>query len=462
MNATDPLRHGSVMKNSASIAKPHDSATERRLSPDEAFAAARTELQALVRYAPRSMWEQDTAALPLPLQYLRRHARHFAARELAPRALDTDLAPHDRDVERQVLRSALQAGLFFNSVPHPEEGRPLPLDDYPLAWTASLKNEELAAGCGGWALMLAAHALGATPLVLCGDAATLARVMEKAKAKGRAGEPYLLAYAITEPASGSDVEETRGAAVARPGTIARPSEGGWRLTGRKLYTSGGDIADAVMVFAALEGEGLESWTCFLVERDTPGFTRVRNEVKMGQRASAATELLLEDVFVPDEHVIGELREGWALNRASLNLSRIPVAALALGIARGAVEAAIEFVACFELGGRPLLEYQEVELQVAEMIAQLSMMRSTIWEYARRPIPTQAAASLAKVSCSDAALQVCTSAMQLLSNHGVLHRERVEKAWRDVRLTQIYEGTNDINRLAIIEDLRQSLAGDGGV
>ena len=439
----------------------HESPAADRLSPQRAFADAPDAMRALVEYEPRSIWEQDTASLPTPLQHLRRHVRKFAQAEFYPRALSADLAPHNANEERTVLGRAFAAGIFSNHVPEPEgEGR-IALDQFPLAWTASIKSEELAAGCGGWALMLAAHALGSTPLVLSGDDAAVARVFAKAKAKGRGGQPYLLAYAITEPAAGSDVEETRGAATTQPGTIAGRTDGGWLLNGRKIFTSGGDLADAVMVFAALEETdlepgGIESWTCFLVERDMPGFEQVRNEDKMGQHASAATELELCDVFVPDENVIGGLRQGWALNRASLNFSRIPVAAIALGIARGAMETAIEFAGQIRLGGRPLIEYQETQLQIAQMISDTSSMRATIWQHAQRPIPTQATASIAKISCSDTALRVCETAMQLLSNHAVLHRHRIEKALRDVRLTQIYEGTNEINRLAIIEDLRESL------
>lgn len=437
--------------------------TTDALSPRQALAKAPESMRSLVQYEPRSLWEQDTAALPEALAQLRRHVRKFAEQQLAPRALSTDLHPHDADIEREVLSAAFAAGLFSNSVPTADGQQRIALDNFPLAWSASIRSEELAASCGGWALLLAAHALGSTPLLLCGDPAAIARVFARAKQKneaarqeGRAATPYLLAYAITEPAAGSDVEETSGALSARPGTIARRAEGGWLLSGRKLYTSGGDIADAVMVFAALEGEGLDSWTCFLIERGTSGFTPLRNENKMGQRASAATELELRDAFVPDENVIGGLRQGWALNRATLNFSRIPVAAIALGIARGAMEAAIDFVCQHRLGGLPLIDHQEIQLQVAQMISDTSSMRATIWELARRPIPTQAAASIAKISCSDRALAVCETAMQLLSNQGVLHRHRVEKAVRDVRLTQIYEGTNDINRLAIIEDLQESL------
>jgi len=136
-----------------------------------------------------------------------------------------------------------------------------------------------------------------------------------------------MAFAITVPSGGSDVEDTEGGARYKPLTTAKRVSGGWLLNGRKVFISDGDIAHAVTVFTAIENKGLDSWTCFLVYDGTPGFSRGRNELKMGQRASSATELIFEDCFVPDSQVVGGLEKGWMLNRLTLNYSRIPVALL---------------------------------------------------------------------------------------------------------------------------------------
>ncbi len=424
------------------------------LSPRQAFRCFPPLTSEFMTYEPRWIWEQDTAALPGPLAELRRQTRAFAEQELRPRSLEGDLRPHDRDTETAVLKRAAEAGVLFGHLPQPVGSGETALMDYPLQWAATVKVEELCAACGGWGLLLSAHALGMMPLLISGDKKVLKRFVIPANRRTQAGEPYLFAFAITEPGAGSDVEEGYGASLCKPGTIAKQAEGGWLLGGRKLFISGGDIADAVTVFAALEGEGIESWTCFLVEKGTPGFTCVRNELKMGQRASGAAELELKDVFVPDDRVIGGLRNGWALNRASLTCSRMPVAAIALGIAQGAMDTAIDFVCRFRMAGRPLIDRQEVQLRVADMIGETGAMRSMIWQRAARPVVTQANASMCKVRCSDAALRVCESAMELLGNHGVLHRNYVEKHFRDARLTQIYEGTNQINRLAVIEDFQE--------
>jgi alkylation response protein AidB-like acyl-CoA dehydrogenase len=273
----------------------------------------------------------------------------------------------------------------------------------------------------------------------------------------RAGRPHVFAYAITEPSAGSDVEEGHGAARCGPGAIARRGSGGWRITGRKCFISGGDIAESTVVFAALDGEDIASWTAFLVPSSAAGYRVVRTEHKMGMRASGAAELELEDVFVADDQVIGGLRNGWAINRATLNISRLPVAAMGVGFARAATDAAIEFACSFRLGGKPLISYQDVQLAVADMLAKTQAARAMVWTAAKRKQPLQREASAAKVFCTDTAIEVCTRAMDLLGNHAVLHRERVEKAYRDARLTQIFEGTNQINRLAMVEDIQEQLA-----
>jgi alkylation response protein AidB-like acyl-CoA dehydrogenase len=424
------------------------------LSPRQALKNFPPLTSAIIDYEPSALWEQDTASLPEPLQRLRRQTRAFAEKELRPRALHGDLYPHDEQVEAIVLRRAAEEGVISNHIPKPFGSAGTELMDHPPQLAAVVKVEELCAACGGWGLVLAAHALGTMPLVLAGDKKALKRFLRPAQERMSQGEPYIFAFAITEPSAGSDVEEGVGATQYKPRTVARRAADGWVLNGRKVYISGGDIADAVTVFAAIEDEGMDSWTCFLVEKDMAGCRVVHNELKMGQRASGATELELRDVLVPDDHVIGGLRNGWALNRATLNASRMPVAAIALGIARGAMEAAVDFVCCHQTAGRALIDYQEVQLAVAQMIMDTSAMRSMIWQYASRPVPTQANASMCKVACSDSAVRVCEQAMALLSNHGVLHGNSVEKGFRDARLTQIYEGTNEINRLLIIEDLQE--------
>jgi len=152
-----------------------------------------------------------------------------------------------------------------------------------------------------------------------------------------------------------------------------------------------------------------------------------------------------------------VRGGWALNRATLNLSRIPVAAMAVGFARAATEHATRFACTTRLGRKALVDYQDVQLALAEMHAETQAARAMVWEVARRRPTRQGEAASAKFHCTDVARRVCESAMDLMGNHSVLPDADVERVFRDVRLTQIFEGTNQINRLAWIEDEQERLS-----
>ena len=431
------------------------------LSPRSAFTRLSPIVQPLVRYAPRAAWDVDTDALPGPLGAYRRRVRSFAEQHLAPRALAADVAPHPApgactDDNLRLLREAGRAGFLSDLLPRPLGSMDPRLLRYPLFLPQALKTEELAAVDGGLMLLISASDLGVVPAVLSGSLRALRRVLLPAFRESEAGDPHVFAFAITEPASGSDVEEGHGAGACKPGVVARRVAGGYRVRGRKCFISGGDVAKSVVVFAALEGEGIDSWTAFLVRSGATGFRVARTELKMGMRASGAAELELDDVLVSDDDVIGGLRDGWALCRATLNMSRIPVAGMAVGFARAATEVATAFACSFRLGGKPLVDYQDVQLALAQMSAETAAVRAMVWHAAGRMAARQGEASAAKVHATDTARRVCEMAMDLLGNHAVLHDERVEKALRDARLTQIFEGTNQINRLAMIEDEQEDL------
>lgn len=430
------------------------------LAPRRAFAGLGGLGRLLTQTSPQDLWDRDTARLPRPLRRLRSRWRSFAEQQLAPPALVEDAAAHRGPGQvspavAEILRQAARGGYLSDTLPWPLGSAPLCLARVPLALAQAVRAEEFAAACGGMALLLGAHGLGMAPILIAGDQRAIGRFVRPAFRDHRRGIPHLFAFAITEPAAGSDVEDGAGAALLRPGVVARRAAGGWRLSGRKVFISGGDLARTITVFAALEGEGLESWTCFVVHCDMPGFSVVRTELKMGQRVSGAAELHLDEVFVPDSHVVGGLRRGWAINRAVLNYSRAPVGGLAIGMARSAVQAALSFLRRPRAGGRPLLDRQEVQLAVADMLADLAAERALVWQQAAVFVPRQSGAAMAKFHAADAAVRVCERAMELVAEYAVVHGP-VEKGFRDARLTQIYEGTNQINRLAMIEDLHDEL------
>ncbi|HPU14151.1 MAG TPA: acyl-CoA dehydrogenase family protein [Aeromicrobium sp.] len=407
-------------------------------------------------------WEHETRSLPRSLQRHRRKARAFAETKLAPLALELDATPHWNVGEQpaaldQLLVEAGRAGWLSDLLPKPLGSSDLANARFPLPLASSIKIEEFSRVCGGQMLLLSANSLGQVPLLLSANPGLIKRRLVSGMKSCQSGDPYLYGYAITEPQAGSDVEDGYGAATAKPGLVARRGNGGWILNGSKVFTSGGDVARGFTVFASLEGEGYESWTCFFVEKGTPGFRPIRTELKMGMRASGAAELEFVDVFVPDADVVGKLRQGWSLNRQTLNLSRVPVAAMSVGFAQAACDILIDYVRHTSLGGRPLLDQQSAQLVVAEAIAQTSAIRAQLWRTSGSWRVHQSYAAMNKFHASDTAMSVIELAMDVLGPDSLLHQQRLEKVWRDCRLTQIFEGTNQINRLAVIEGLQAHLA-----
>ncbi len=314
------------------------------LAPQQHYARMRWLGRWLAEYQDTDLWALDTGRLPFPLRRARRRFRDFAQLELQPLAEQMDRAGHAEpgvlaDNARELLTMAGRQGFLTEALPRPWGSARWSEFLYPMALKFSLMTEEFAAVDGGLMLFLCAHNLGLLPVILSGDVRTIRRVVQPDFRATAAGDPQLYAFAITEPGAGSDAEDGHGANSSRPGVVARRTEGGWILNGRKCFISGGDIARRILVFAALDNEGLESWTCFLVNNDDPGFRVARNELKMGMRAPEASELEFNNVFVADDRVVGGVRKGWTLNRATLNLSRFPVAAMGLGLARGALESA---------------------------------------------------------------------------------------------------------------------------
>ena len=432
------------------------------LSPQAAFARLPFHVRQFTDYSPLDLWETDTRRLPRSLARLRRRARDFADRVLAPAAMELDLAPHlpageVHPLVADILVRAGREGFLSYFLPAPIGSMPPDRAFHSPVWQSCLVIEEFSRVCGGLMLLLSAHHLGCMPLVLSGSPRLILGQLRPIYRSCLNGDPHLVAFAITEPDAGSDVEDGHGAARYKPGLVASPVPGGFRLNGRKQFISGGDICRSLTVFAALEGEGMESWTCFHVDSRSPGFRVIRTELKMGMRASGAAELEFSDVFVPADRVVGKLRGGWAINRATLNFSRIPVASMGVGFAEAATRIAAEFACSYELGGKTLVNYQDVQLHLATMLAETRALRSLVWQEARHAWrPRQLMASGCKFHATDRAQHICEMAMDLLAGHGSLHEARIEKLFRDLRLTRIFEGTNQINRLAVIEDWQDSL------
>ncbi len=404
----------------------------------------------LVDAREMSIWDHDTSTLPRGARKWRTRARDFARREIRPRAMEADNDPGAFDY-KAFIKSASKAGLMSLLFVPPAGKANILTYSKNATYQVAVVAEELATEDGGLALMLLAHNLGLAPLLLSGSLPAILRHFIPHLLKNTwLDSSEVMAFAITEPGAGSDVEDPEGGAQAKLCTVATPVEGGYLLNGTKVFISGGGIADSIVVTAKLEGEDLDSWTCFLVKRGMEGFSIGRKERKMGQRASDASELVFENVFVPKKNILGKLRSGWATTLNVLNYSRPGVAAMALGHGRGAFERSLEFCRTNKLGGKRLIDYREVQLELADMILSLWAARSTVWHSISSFRCYQSLSSAAKVVASDTAFKVTNQAMELMGDAGYIQSNGVERAMRDSRLTQIYEGTNQINRLAIME------------
>ena len=406
----------------------------------------------LVDNREMSLWEHDTKTLSWGVRRWRRKALKFSREYIRPLAQTADLLPHDYNVKR-ILAIAARKGFQTLLLTQPLGSASTLPYLRGTSMQVAVVGEEFATECGGLALLLLAHNLGIAPLLLSGSFRNILRHMVPFYLKSRfLHSPDCMSFAITEPGAGSDVEETEGGAMARLVTTAKyvPEKKGYILNGQKCFITNGAISSKATVYAKLEDEGIESWTCFLVEKGMKGFSVGRSERKMGQRAADASELIFDNVFVPEKNLVGKVRSGWANNRNVLNYSRPVVGAMALGHGRGAFERCLEFCRKTNLGPKRLIEYQDVQLELADMAISLWAARSMIWQSCRQFRCYQSASASAKVFASDTAFKVCNQAMELMGDQGYLHANGVERAWRDSRLTQIYEGTNQINRLALFE------------
>ncbi|MFQ5699129.1 MAG: acyl-CoA dehydrogenase family protein [Myxococcota bacterium] len=381
---------------------------------------------------------------------VREWAQKFAARAIEPRALELDRNP-ESPARDELLREGARAGLLGNVLPEFLGG----LGHDPFM--AALVTEEIAAACSGCAVLFGATLLGLSPILLSGNLDAIERFIRPLAESWDGDAPKLAALAATEPGLGSDF--ILGHPEGRARTRVEKVDGGYRISGRKIFISNGSLASLVTVFASHDPDGplRENISCFAVPRETPGFSVGQVFDKMGQRASPAAELLFDDVFVPRDHLIGEERAGWQLNRNIMAVTRAPVATIALGIARSAYDKALDYAAERVQGGRPIAHHQAVQLLLADMAIRTQAARGLVWSAARAIAtgrPSLALSSMAKTFASDAAVANASDAIQVLGGNGYMREYGVEKLLRDAKLTQIYEGTNQINRFEIMEAVLQ--------
>ena len=374
---------------------------------------------------------------PLPItaeqEEIRRVCRDFAAREIRPVSAAVDEA--DTDVPWDVWHKA--AGLGLTSFMIPEELGGGGMTD---VITGCIVQEELCHGCSGIGNLITSGGFFAEPVLALGTQEQKERWVRPLTTE----QPPLTALATTEPGAGSDAASIE--------ATARRVDGGDLLNGQKTWISNGGVGELYVVFATVErGSGHRGITAFLLHRDDEGLSFGAPMRKMGQRAIRNTELFLDDCFVADDRRLGEEGEGFRGLMHTFDRSRVTLAASATGLARAALEYAVQYARERVQFGRPIAEHQAVAFRLADMAVRVDASRLLTWRAARLLDAGERAtteAAMAKLHASEAAMFCTWAAVQTLGGWGYSREYPVEKWMRDAKLEEIEEGTSDIQRLII--------------
>lgn len=370
---------------------------------------------------------------------LREMARKFSRTEIAPVAAECDRTGR---FPEEVYRKAWELGLMNLNVPAEFGGSGL------SALAQCLIVEELAHGCAGMTTSIIANCLALEPILLGGSAEQKQRILE----------PFCRSYALasfclTEPGGGSDA----GALVTR----ATRHGSGYRLSGEKCFITNGPHASLYTVFATVDPEKKHRGiTAFVVPRSAPGVTPGKEEEKMGHRASSTSTVRFEEVEVPEGDRLGAEGEGFSIAMRTLDQTRTPIGALATGIAQAALDYAAAYSLKRRTFGKPIAEHQAIAVKLADMATRVRAARLLTWSAASqldRGQPATLESSIAKTYASEAAFRVADDAIQIYGGYGYMKEYPVEKLLRDAKLTQIYEGSNEIQRIVISRELLKQYA-----
>ncbi len=363
--------------------------------------------------------------------------RTIARERIAPRAAEIDLSHEFPWDVVELFREHGIFGLFF-------------AEEHGGTGTGTLLSlvaiEEVSKVCATSGLILAVQELGSLGLKLAGSEEQQERFLPRLASGG-----ILPAYALTEAGSGSDSAAMR--------TTARREGDEYVLDGSKRFITNASVADVYTVFAKTDPDARHAGiSAFVVESGTPGFEVARLEPKMGISGSTTGELTFDGARVPAANLLGEEGEGFKIAMRILDRSRPGVAAQGLGIAQGATDYALEYARTRETMGKPIAEHQLVAAKLADMETRTEAARGLLYRFGRMVDEGAAdaeltkASAMAKLACTDAAMWVTTEAVQVLGGYGYIKEYPVERMMRDAKITQIYEGTNEIQRLVIAREM----------
>ncbi|CAM4139475.1 acyl-CoA dehydrogenase [Bacillus luti] len=364
-------------------------------------------------------------------EMIRKMVRDFAKNEVAPTAAQRD---EEERFDRALFDQMAELGL--TGIPWPEEYGGIG-SDY-LAYVIAI--EELSRVCASTGVTLSAHtSLAGWPIFKFGTEEQKQKFLRPMAEGTKIG-----AYGLTETGSGSDAGGMK--------TIAKRDGDHYVLNGSKIFITNGGIADIYVVFALTDPESKQRGTsAFIVESDTPGFSVGKKESKLGIRSSPTTEIMFEDCRIPVENLLGEEGQGFKIAMQTLDGGRNGIAAQAVGIAQGALDASVEYARERHQFGKPIAAQQGIGFKLADMATDIEAARLLTYQAAwleSEGLPYGKESAMSKVFAGDTAMKVTTEAVQVFGGYGYTKDYPVERYMRDAKITQIYEGTQEIQRLVI--------------
>jgi len=375
--------------------------------------------------------------VPKTHELFRQMIREFVENEVKPIAAEVD---EEERFPIETVEKMAKIGIM--GIPIPKEYGGAGGDNLMYAMAV----EELSKACATTGVIVSAHtSLGTWPILKFGNE----KQKQKYLPKLASGE-WIGAFGLTEPNAGTDAAGQQTMAVQDPET------GEWILNGAKIFITNAGYAHVYVVFAMTDkSKGLKGISAFIVEANTPGFSIGKKEMKLGIRGSATCELIFENCRIPKENLLGDKGKGFKIAMMTLDGGRIGIASQALGIAAGALDEAINYAKERKQFGRSLAQFQNTQFQIANLDVKVEAARLLVYKAAWREsnnLPYSLDAARAKLFAAETAMEVTTKAVQIFGGYGYTREYPVERMMRDAKITEIYEGTSEVQRMVIAANI----------